>query len=48
MTISIFRQTSPLREGRPAASSLKQLQEVANKQAGDLQVVKEILQRMEA
>lgn len=29
-------------------SSLKELQEVVNKQAGDLQVVKEILQRMEA
>lgn len=43
-----YRVTVTEQSAVSITSSLKELQEVVNKQAGDLQVVKEILQRMEA
>lgn len=43
-----YRVTVTEQSAVSITSSLKELQQVVNKQAGDLQVVREILQRMEA
>ena len=43
-----YRLTVTEQSAVSITSSLKELQQVFNKQAGDLQVVREILQRMEA
>jgi chromosome segregation ATPase len=43
-----YRITVAEQSAATITSSIKELQELVNKQAGDLQVVREILQRMEA